>query len=195
MRVTNFSFGGGIGMTKLFVTGVCAVGVALSLAAPAAAQSNYDAPAGSPVETAAGTITKEVGAHSLNMVAKYLCKDPTGTTSVIGISVADLQGSGDAWRIIASVGTGSKIETNTNYQTPNTSGTPSSRAPVLAVNVFPADRTVAGKTALVLGTPANDIPAGFTFPTFSATGLLRITYNGGGPACARKAVVQGTAQP
>lgn len=167
----------------------------LSPVGAAWAQGNADAAASAGDEDAAGVQFKEIGAHSLNMLAKYLCKDPTLTTTVIGISIADLQGSGDAWRAIASVGTGSKVETQTNWSNPNVSGNPTTRASVLSVNVFPVDRTVAGRTALVMGTPANDIPAGFTFPTFNATASLRVTYNGGGPNCVLKKVILGIAAP
>ena len=182
-------------MSKHLLKGLFAAAFALAIAAPAAAQDNASAPAGGGHEAAAGVQFKLVGAHSLEMIAKYLCKDPTGTTNVIGISIADEQGAGDAWRAIASVGTGAKIATNTNWQNPNVSGTPSSRAPVLGVGIFPADSTVGGKTATVLATPANDFPAGFTFPSFDATGTLRVTYNGGGPSCVRKQVLLGSAQP
>jgi len=168
----------------------------LSPVGAAWAQSNADAAASAGGEDAAGVQFKTVGAHSLNMLAKYLCKDPTGTTSVIGISIADLQGAGDAWRAIASVGAGPKVATQTNYSNPNVSGSPSTRAPVLGVSVFPVDSLIAGKTATVMATPANDFPAGFTFsPIFDATGSLRVTYNGGGPSCVLKKVLLGSATP
>ena len=150
-------------MSKNLLKGLFAGIFALAIAAPVgAAQDNASAGAGAPAEEAAGVQFKLVGAHSLTMIAKYLCKDPTGTTNVIGISIADQQGAGDAWRAIANVGNGNKVQTNTNYSNPNVSGTPGARAPVLGVNVFPADRTIAGKTAVVFATPANDFPAGFT---------------------------------
>jgi hypothetical protein len=182
-------------MSKNLLKGVFAAAFALAIATPAAAQDNASAGSGGAPEAAAGVQFKAVGAHSLEMIAKYLCKDPTGTTNVIGISIADDQAAGDAWRAIASVGTGAKIATNTNYSNPNVSGSFSTRAPTLGVLVFPPDATVGGKTATVLATPANDFPAGFTFPSFDATGSLRVTYNGGGPSCVRKQVLLGSATP
>ena len=170
-------------MRKNLIKGLFAVVFALALAAPAAAQDNASG-LGS-YEGAAGTIFKGLTATNNFFAVRYQCTDPTGLSSFIQVAIADCCIFGDIWRATAFKGTKASKFANTANTSQFVAG-----AAAFAPDVFSPNATVinAVKKIDVLATMGNQTPGGLP-----AGGTLRIFTNGGGPVCARKQVVNGSA--
>jgi hypothetical protein len=135
-------------------------------------------------EGADGVVFKSFSASTNSFLAKYLCKDASATTTIASIAVADCCVGGDVWRGIISIGTGPKVAMATNV------GSGVAGALALAPDVFSADASVAGRTTSAIFISGNTTPGGLP-----AGWTGRVTYNAGGPVCALKKVINGSASP
>jgi hypothetical protein len=161
---------------NLLVSGFAAL-VALAMAAPVAAQNTTGSGDGSE-EVGDGVVTLTLSASTNRKASRYQCTDPTGISTLISVEVADCCIAGDNWRATIAKGTKQK----TFGHTTNLAGTGPGAA-VLAPNVFSTAATIATKVKKVdiLATAGNNVPGGLPADFF-----VRISTNGGGPACALK---------
>jgi hypothetical protein len=163
-----------------------AVIVVALLASPVRAQDNVG---GGPDarEGAEATTLKSLVAVNHYFAAKYLCKDPSGTSSSVSAAVADCCIAGDIWR--ASIFKGNKASL--------LQSTANLAQFVAGATVFPPDVYSPDAT---LFTPVKGIQIVATIGylgagTMTAGGTLRVTTNGGSAVCDRKQVVNGSAAP
>lgn len=165
--------------------GAIAAVIALSLAAPAAAQDNVSGLTSQ--EGAQGTIFKSLTANNNFFAARYQCTDATKTSNSISVAVADCCIAGDIWRATIYKGVKQKFFQNTANTTQAVAG-----APAFAPDVYSPNATVLTKVKKidVLVTMGNQTPGGLP-----AGGTLRIITNAGGPTCALKQVINGAATP
>jgi len=147
--------------------------------------------AGAPAEGADGTIFKGLTANNNYFAVKYQCKDATGTASSISTAIADCCISGDIWRATIYKGNSAGQFQNTANTAQFTAG-----AAAFAPDTYSPNATITPgfskvKAVYIVATMGNQTPGGLP-----AGGTLRVqTSPVSGPTCARKQVVNGSANP
>jgi hypothetical protein len=165
----------GIGMRKHLLVGLLAVVFAVALAAPAAAQDDNVSGLGS-FEGAAGTIFLSRTSETNYNAGRYRCTDPTRTSSIISVAVADCCIAGDIFRASIFKGLRASRFDHTANVAQFTPG-----APAFPPDVYSPNATIATSVVNVdvVATAGNSHPGGLP-----AGWTVRVITNGGGPVCA-----------
>ena len=154
-------------------------------AAPVLAQDN--AIGMGAYEGAQGVTLKSLVATNQYFAVKYLCKDPTLTSSTISVAVADCCIAGDIWRATVFKGTHASLFRSTANVAQFVAG-----AAAFPPDVYSPDATlVTSAKGIQIVAAIGYLGAG----TLTAGGTLRVTTNGGTAVCDRKQVVNGMADP
>ena len=150
---------------------------ALGISAPAMAQDNISGL--SVGEGGAGTIFLAQSSSTNRKSSRYQCSDPTATSTLISVAVADCCVAGDIYRATIYKG----VKQSKFNHTLNAAGGVNPGAPAFAPDVFSPDATIGTKVSKVdiVTTAGNTHPGGL-----GAGWTVRVSTNAGGPVCSLK---------